>query len=43
MDGRDVGTEKTEGWLVGSKSGLEGGFMEAGQALQRDGTPSAPT
>lgn len=31
-DGRGVGTGKTEedGWLVGSKSGLEGGFIEVG-------------
>lgn len=27
-DEGDVGTVKTEGWLVGSKPGLEGGFME---------------
>lgn len=28
VDGRDVGTVKTKGWLVGSKSGSEGDFWE---------------
>lgn len=35
MGGRDAGTVKAEGWLVGSKAGLEGGFLEVGWALQR--------